>query len=129
MKPKIPRPLSKGDNGMTIAEYLALKAKKPSKYRNVKTTVGDIVFDSKREASRWLQLKNDERFGFITKLERQVTFPLIVNGQLICKYKADFVYVENGKRIIEDSKGVRTREYIMKKRLLKATLNLDILET
>lgn len=101
----------------------------PSKYRNVPTILGGIRFDSKREANRWAELDMLEHAGKIKKLERQVTFPLIVNGQRIAKYIADFVYIEDRKRIIEDCKGYRTREYRMKKALMKATLGIEIRET
>lgn len=100
-----------------------------SKYGNIPITLSGYRFDSKREGYRWLELRQQEIEGKITKLARQVVFPLIINGQLICKYRADFVYHRNGLRIIEDSKGVRTDAYRIKAKLMKAILDIEILET
>ena len=102
---------------------------KPSKYRNIKTTLDGFQFDSRREGFRWIQLRQMERDGAIKKLQRQVVFPLIVNGELLCKYKADFVYETAGKRIVEDVKGVRTDMYRLKKKLMRIILGIEILET
>ena len=65
----------------------------------------------------------------ISELERQVTYPLAVNDILICKYVADFRYVENRVVVVEDSKGVRTPEYRLKRKLMKAIHGIDIRET
>ena len=79
------------------------------KYHAIPTTTSDgIRHDSKAEAARWEELKIKERIGEISNLERHVPFPLMVNGIQIGKYEADSVYIENGKRVIEDVKGVRT---------------------
>jgi hypothetical protein len=66
-------------------------------------------FDSKTEAKRWAQLRLLERAGHISELRRQVPFPLLTVGReglavKFATYVADFVYVENGQRITEDSK-------------------------
>lgn len=102
---------------------------KSSKYRNKRTEVDGIVFDSKREASRYRDLKLRERFNLISDLKRQVTFPLTINGVHICSYRADFEYMEDGQRVIEDSKGVRTREYKIKRNLMQALYGITIRET
>lgn len=99
------------------------------KYGNVKTTVGDITFDSRREAERWLTLRLLERGGAISDLQRQIRFPLKVNGKLVCTYVADFTYRCDGKLIVEDSKGCRTREYINKAKLFEALHGFAIRET
>lgn len=114
---------------MTPEEYKATGAKpKASKYRNVPTYVDGIRFASKLEAKRWGQLQQLERAGVITHLTRQPKFPLRVNGDLICRYVADFSYRENGELVVEDSKGVRTREFIIKKALLKSLYGYDVRE-
>jgi hypothetical protein len=102
---------------------------KRPKYRAVKTTVDGIVFDSKREASRYLELRVAEKAGAITNLRLQVSFALVVNRMLICQYEADFVYVRDGAEIVEDAKGKRTREYSIKKKLMYACHGIRILET
>lgn len=93
---------------------------KPSKYRNVKTEVAGIVFDSKREAKRWTELLWLEKTGVISALERQRSFTLTVAGHKICRYVADFVYLENGKQIVEDSKGAQTPVFKLKAKLFRA---------
>lgn len=98
------------------------------KYRNIPTEVDGIRFDSKREAARWSQLKLMERAGYITDLERQVRYPLNVNGVQICNYICDFKYIRNGAPVVEDSKGVRTKDYIIKAKLMKAIHGLDVVE-
>lgn len=101
---------------------------KRSKYGNVKTAVGAEVFDSRKEAERWLVLRLLERAGQISDLTRQVRFPLKVNGKLVTTYIADFVYQCDGKRIVEDAKGHRTREFITKSKLFEALHGFPIRE-
>lgn len=102
---------------------------KKSKFRNTKTTVGGIKFDSKLEADRHGQLVMLQKAGAIFGLERQVRFTLEIDRELICHYIADFVYVDiDGNRVVEDAKGVSTREYILKKKLMKALLGISIKE-
>lgn len=96
-----------------------------SKYRAVKVTMDGKIFDSKKEARRYVILKDMERHGEIRDLQTQVRFQLIPsqreNGKCIereVSYKADFVYWQNGKMIVEDTKGVRTPEYVIKRKLM-----------
>ncbi len=103
--------------------------KKTNKYSAVKTTVDNIKFDSKKEASRYLELKLLQRCKQISGLKLQTRFDFIINGMKVCFYKADFEYIENGKRVIEDVKGARTAVYIIKKKLMKAVHGIDIFET
>lgn len=99
-----------------------------SKFGNVKTYVGEDCFDSRREAERWLTLRLLQRAGAIAELTRQVRFPLKVNGKLVCTYVADFSYRCDGKLIVEDSKGHRTREFITKSKLFAAIHGFAIRE-
>lgn len=104
---------------------------KQSKYHAVKTVLDDIKFDSKKEAKRYIQLKQLERAGLIKKLRLQVPFVLIdksVYGREI-RYVADFVYVENDVEIVEDVKGVKTPIYKLKKRLMAERYGIKIKET
>jgi len=104
------------------------------KYNNTKTIVDGIKFDSKREASRYSELKLLERAGEITDLILQPKFELIpkyeINGRKVRKieYIADFQYVENGKTIIEDAKGFKTKEYLIKKKLFEFKYGIEIAE-
>lgn len=97
-----------------------------SKYKNKKAEVDGIVFDSRREAARYKQLKLLERAQEITGLQLQVRYTLIPgfktkNGTTIRKvsYVADFVYYDqrSGRTVIEDVKGYRTPVYNLKKKL------------
>jgi hypothetical protein len=96
-------------------------------------TVDNIVFDSKAEADRYCKLRLLDRAGMIFNLCWQRPFTLSVNGFEICTYRVDFDYLEDctdGSRrhIYEDVKGVRTRDYIIKKNLMKALHGIDIVE-
>lgn len=100
-----------------------------AKYRNKKMAVDGHTFDSKLEAGRYVELKRMQEAGLIFGLQTQVPFVLEVNRQLICKYVADFVYVDiDGNRVVEDAKGVRTRDYLLKKKLMRAIHGIDIRE-
>ena len=95
-----------------------------SKYHARKVSVDGITFDSKKEARRWSELKLMESAGIITDLQRQVTFQLLPSQkgegrtERPAKYVADFVYQENGKTVVEDTKGMKTRDYILKRKLV-----------
>ena len=101
---------------------------KPSKYRAVKTVVDGVTFASKREAARYLELKLMERGGIISDLHLQEPYAMVVNGVKICKYYADFVYMEAGQLVCEDVKGMRTQVYNLKKRLMQACHGITIRE-
>ncbi len=105
---------------------------KQPKYRNKKTVIDGITFDSIREAKRYAELVLLERTGVIQNLRRQVRFPLSVNGQLICTYIADFCYVENGHEVTEDVKSSYTRKlpvFRIKMKLMRAIHGIAIRET
>ena len=100
-----------------------------TKYDNKKTEVDGILFDSRGEAARYLELCTLERARQISDLELQVTFPLVVNGMRVCKYVADFVYREDGAVVVEDFKGMRTPLYRLKAKLMQAVHGITIRET
>lgn len=101
----------------------------PNKYRAVKTELDGIVFDSKREANRYSELKLLLRAGTITELHIQPAFDVAVNGVPICRYIADFRYTAlDGKVTVEDVKGMRTPAYRLKKKLVEALYGIRILE-
>ena len=91
------------------------------KYNNTKVRVDGRLFDSKAEAARWQELQMLERAGEITELERQVEYELIPKqkGERAVKYIADFRYIDHdGKTVVEDTKGVRTPVWIIKRKLM-----------
>ena len=107
-----------------------------SKYGSKRITKDGITFDSLKEYRRWVDLSLLEKAGKVTDLQRQVKFVLIPaqyepdtigarggvkRGKLIereVSYVADFVYTENGKRIVEDTKGFKTKDYIIKRKMM-----------
>lgn len=96
-----------------------------NKYRNKKVQVDMYVFDSIAESRRYKELKLLERAGKIQNLELQPHFLLQEsfkkNGKTFRKieYIADFKYIENGKIIVEDVKGIQTDVFKLKHKLFE----------
>lgn len=94
------------------------------KYHNKKINSPDGTFDSKYEYEEWCRLKLLERGGVIRNLMRQVPYILIPTIRTTAgtlkqiTYYADFVYEENDANVIYEVKGFKTKEYLIKKRLL-----------
>ena len=107
-----------------------------TKYGSKKVTRDGVTYDSVKEYRRFCELSLLLRAGAITELRRQVEYELIPaqrepdtvgvrggvkKGKVIehaVKYVADFVYKENGKEIVEDTKGFKTKDYIIKRKLM-----------
>ena len=104
-----------------------------NKYGNKKTTVDGITFDSVKEASRWQELRMLERAGKITGLYRQVKIEIVPKTKLYraSYYIADFVYrdLETGQTVYEDTKGIRTDVYKLKRKILFWRHGIEIRET
>lgn len=111
-----------------------------TKYKAIKTN----GYASKKEAGRAVELKLMERAGLITELREQVVYVLapsvVIQGRKrpALRYVADFVYWRldsdktkwpNGEWIVEDTKGFMTPVFKLKRHLMKAVLNIDILIT
>jgi hypothetical protein len=75
---------------------------------------------SKGEARRCGELHLLQRLGEIRLLQREVPFPVIINGVKVFTYKADFVYFDESGRTVEDFKGVVTPIYRLKKKCVEA---------
>lgn len=106
-----------------------------SKYANEKAVAGGLQFDSRKEARRYQELRLLERAGEIQTLQRQVKFELIPSqrhdGKVIerpVNYIADFTYMENGNLVVEDTKGFRTKEYILKRKMMLYLCGIRIRE-
>jgi hypothetical protein len=99
-----------------------------NKYRAQPVVTDEGRFASKKEYADWCGLKLREKAGLISHLQRQVKFPLSVNAQLVTTFIADAVFFENGKRVVVDSKGVQTPVYRLKKKLMRALLNIEVQE-
>ena len=105
---------------------------RPTKFHNKKVN----GFDSQKEFNRYAELKLMERAGVIADLKRQVRFVLIpaqyIDGKCVYRsvtYIADFVYQQDGKTVVEDSKGYKTPEYIIKKKLMLWVHGILVKET
>ena len=123
-----------------------------NKYRNKKTVIDSITFDSRKEARRYCELKLMEKAGEISGLELQKKFVLIPEqreftmeiyksgrnkgcfkkGKLLereCCYIADFYYLDkDGKLVVEDVKGVRTEAYKIKRKLMLERYGIRVVE-
>ena len=105
-----------------------------NKYNAHKCRIGDEVFDSRKEMRRYQELLLLEKAGMINDLRRQVKYLLLPAqretvmrkgvpkpGKVIERevvYTADFVYKENGQTVVEDVKGMKTRDYILRRKML-----------
>lgn len=114
--------------------------KSGEKYHSKKCVIGDMQFDSKKEARHWAQLFEREQKGEISDLRTQVKYVLIPaqrepetvgarggikQGKVIereCAYIADFVYTENGETVVEDVKGFKQSTayavFVVKRKLM-----------
>lgn len=110
------------------SELVRQMRKIPGKYRAVKTIVNGISFHSKKEAKRYGELLLLMKAGEIQNLKLQPVYEIKVNGVKICKYIGDFEYSYKGIAITEDVKGFKTREYVLKKKLMMACFNIQIKE-
>lgn len=119
-----------------------------SKYGNKKAKANGRVFDSRTERGRYYTLQTLEKAGEISDLRLQVPFEIIpaiyetVEVQLKTKtkqvqklvqraahYVADFVYKDkDGNEVVEDAKGFRTPEYLLKKKMMRSFLGITIKE-
>ena len=123
--------------------------RKVHKYHSKKVEVNGMVFDSKKEAKRFSELSLLEKAGQIHGLETQVKFVLIPSqykvierygkkGQRLkdgkkciekeCAYIADFCYFQNGVKVVEDTKGFKTKDYIIKRKLMLYMHGIEIKE-
>lgn len=123
-----------------------------AKYKNEKVTVNGETFDSRKEFYRYLELRLMERAGKITDLRRQVRYELVPpqydsverysektgrrlrGGKKIAErgvyYIADFVYgLPDGSTVVEDVKGMKTADYVIKRKLMRHVHGIKILET
>lgn len=108
-----------------------------NKYLNIPCKVNGQKFDSRKEANRYKKLTLLERGGKISGLKRQVRYLLIPtqydeDGKCLersCNYVADFVYFENGQLVVEDTKGIKTDVYRIKKKLMLSVYGIRIRET
>lgn len=117
------------------------------KYHNKRVEYNGLMFDSLKEKRRYCELLLLQKRGIISDLRLQVPFELIpaiyedsekqlkTKTKIISRcvqravsYVADFVYTSDGQTIVEDTKGFRTKEYELKKKMMRAFLGITIKE-
>ena len=107
-----------------------------NKYHNRKIVREGETYDSVKEYRRAKELELLEKNGVIKYLKRQVRFEIMPSqrgedGKVVERavtYIADFVYFEDGNLIVEDTKGFRTKDYIIKRKLMRYLLGINIRE-
>ena len=119
----------------SINSWKSRKANNPAvnKYKAKGRHVEGKWFASRAEADRYQQLAELEKKGVIDQLEVQVKYPCMVHGHLVCTYLADFRYRINPGRLgqrtlVEDVKGMITKEYAIKRKLVHALNLCEIIE-
>lgn len=117
-------------DSMDAAEFVALGQKKRSKYGNQRVKEDGYTFDSLAEHRRYKALKLLAEQGEIVRLEVHPRYPLIVNGMKVATYVADFRYWDRrtDDLVTEDVKGAITPVYRMKRALLRALHDIEIVE-
>lgn len=100
-----------------------------NKYRNIRVD----TYSSKKEARRGFTLKLLERGGLIYDLKEHPRYKIKIGEIHICDYIGDFEYInEEGEKVVEDVKGMKRgiayRLFRIKKSLMKAVNNIEILE-
>lgn len=103
-----------------------------AKYQNQRVKLDNLLFASKKEARRYCELKLLLRAGEIKDLRMQKKYELIPKqgNERSVNYIADFVYFDNrlNKLVVEDTKGFKTKEYIIKRKLMKFIHQIEIKE-
>ncbi|WP_426126291.1 DUF1064 domain-containing protein [Pararhizobium sp. PWRC1-1] len=109
-------------------QLLSQKKKPTNKFNAKRVLLDGICFDSKAEATYYAALKLREKANEVTDIEVQRWYDLIVNGVLVARYRADFVFFDRiccARRIV-DTKGVVTRDFRVKQKLMKACFGIDV---
>lgn len=102
-----------------------------NKYKAQKHSIDGYLFDSKKEAQRYSELKLLEKAGQITALKVHPVYKLSIGQKHICNYESDFEYYDSacGDGVIEDCKGYKTPVYRLKKKLMRVIFGVEIKET
>lgn len=104
-----------------------------NKYHAKKITLDGIVFDSRKEAQRYCELKTAAEVGLIKDLKCQPEFEIIpkCGKERAAKYHADFSYIDSsGTLIVEDvkSRATKTRDYILRRKLMNWRYGIQVKE-
>lgn len=133
-------------NAQRGAQLPAHLPPKRQKYGATRTETDGRKFDSAKEAKRYTALKVLERSGLISELKIQPWFPLmvvqlsgatenindgkIIGTRIVCEYRADFSYKQDGRFVVEDVKSpaTRTSVYVLKRAMFEAMYGVTITE-
>lgn len=110
-------------------QFEEIDVKTETKYKSIAVTHDGIYFRSTKEGNRYIELRFKQKMGLISELKLQVPFELVIDGNLIEKYIADFTYIENGIFIVEDTKGKKLSDYRRKKKWMKNIYGIEIKES
>lgn len=131
--------IDRKSRGLKAVEKSVNLSEKKHKYRAERAIFEGIVFDSKKEAKRFGELQLLEAHGAIENLESnaerikkklpKIRYELIKRNGNREHYEPDFEYLENGQKIVEDSKGYKTEVYKRKKRLMLKQHGIEIRES
>jgi hypothetical protein len=104
------------------------------KYHNKKCEYKGLKFDSLKERNHYIVLEHLQNTGQIKNLKRQVKYELQPSFKLNNKtiraitYIADFTYIQEGILVVVDTKGFRTKDYLLKKKMFQYKYGMDIVE-
>lgn len=107
-----------------------------TKYHSRKVTLNSMEFDSHREAKRYRELSLLQRAGEISDLRTQVKYTLVPaqnkpsgGRERAVTYTADFVYRDKaGEEVVEDAKGVKTQQYVIRRKLMLFVHGIEVRE-
>lgn len=129
--------MPEGMRALYAKKALAEAGQVRPKYGNEKTETAGIRFDSRKEALRYEYLMQLVRCGVISDLRLQPQFTLqesylTETGERVraIRYTADFSYMKDGQRVVEDvkSRATRTKEYLRNRKFMRSIYGIDIQE-
>ena len=95
-------------------------------------TLDGVVFDSKKEASRYAELKLLQRAGQISELQLQPSWVVEINGQRLCRYSCDFSYLDKERGFVleevKSSGSVKDAAYKLRRRAAELAYGIKIVE-
>lgn len=120
----------RGAEALALAKKHHTHAAGRNKFNAQKTLYNGVLYDSKKEAeyaAKFDTLRKAAGKDKVVKVERQIEFPFIHNEVKICKYVCDFrLTMGDGRIRYLDIKGFETREFSIKRKLLKAFYGIEI---
>jgi hypothetical protein len=109
---------------------IAVRMPLRSKYGAKAVVIDGIRFASRKEGRRYAELKLLAKAGEISNLQLQPEYVFEAHGVVVFRYFGDFQYYDNRlkRRVVEDVKGIKTPVYRLKKKIIEATHDIEIME-